>query len=103
MSGFVRDLGAVDPWDASLERSRARRARSHRTLARGRKAAGASQQVRPADPFGLGSLLRGELAPKTRDLATGDAWQLSLRRSRAPRPAAELRLLAHRPRGRPPS
>jgi peptidoglycan hydrolase-like protein with peptidoglycan-binding domain len=93
MSGFVRDLGAVDPWDASLERSRARRARSHRTLARGRKAAGASQQVRPADPFGLGSLLRGELAPKTRDLATGDAWQLSLGRSRARRRAAELRFV----------
>jgi peptidoglycan hydrolase-like protein with peptidoglycan-binding domain len=93
MSGFVRDLGAVDPWDASLERSRSRRARSRRTLARGRKGADASQLARPADPFGLGSLLRGELAARTRDLSAGEVWELSLGRSRARRRAAELRFV----------
>src|ERR1700748_2484388 len=93
MSGFVRDLGAVDPWDASLERSRSRRARSRRALARGRKGAATSQQARPADPFRLGSLLRGELAPRTRDLAAGEVWELSLGRSRARRRATELRFV----------
>jgi peptidoglycan hydrolase-like protein with peptidoglycan-binding domain len=91
MSGFVRDLGAVDPWDASLERSRARRARSRRTLAR--RGSAERPVARPLDPFGLGSLLRGELAPRTRDLATGEVWELSLGRSRARRRAAELRFV----------
>jgi peptidoglycan hydrolase-like protein with peptidoglycan-binding domain len=93
MSGFVRDLGAVDPWDASLERSRARRARSRGALARGRKSVGARPITRSADPFGLGSLLRGELAPRTRDLAAGEVWELSLGRSRARRRATELRFV----------
>jgi peptidoglycan hydrolase-like protein with peptidoglycan-binding domain len=91
MSGFVRDLGAVDPWDASLERSRARRARSRRTLAR--RGSAVRAVARPLDPFGLGSLLRGELVPRTRDLAAGEVWELSLGRSRARRRAAELRFV----------
>ena len=93
MSGFVRDLGAVDPWDASLERSRARRARSRGALARRRSDSAERPISRAADPFGLGSLLRGELAPRTRDLAAGEVWELSLGRSRARRRAAELRFV----------
>jgi peptidoglycan hydrolase-like protein with peptidoglycan-binding domain len=91
MSGFVRDLGAVDPWDASLERSRARRARSRRTLAR--RGSAERAVARPLDPFGLGSLLRGELVPRARDLAAGEVWELSLGRSRARRRAAKLRFV----------
>ena len=93
MSGFVRDLGAVDPWDASLERSRARRARSRGALARRRSDSAERPISRAVDPFGLGSLLRGELAPRTRDLAAGEVWELSLGRSRARRRAAELRFV----------
>ncbi len=93
MSGFVRDLGAVDPWDASLERSRARRARSRGALARRRSDSAERPISRAVDPFGLGSLLRGELAPRMRDLAAGEVWELSLGRSRARRRAAELRFV----------
>ncbi|MEA2208116.1 MAG: hypothetical protein QOF54_593 [Solirubrobacteraceae bacterium] len=88
MPGFVRDLAVVDPWDASLQRSRSRRARTRRTL--GRRHTSATQPTRPADPFGLAALLRDE---RRRDLAAEDVWQLSLGRSRARRRAAELRFV----------
>src|SRR6202035_3363339 len=76
MSGCPRDLAAVDPWNASLERSRARRARSRR----GRIRLGA----RPGGS--LAALLdnRGT-RPEVRDLADEQAWELSLGRSRAQR------------------
>ena len=93
MSGFVRDLGAVDPWDASLERSRARRERSRRVLSRRRGGFTQRPLARPRDPFGLGALLHEELAPRMRDLAAGEVWELSLGRSRARRRAAELRFV----------
>jgi hypothetical protein len=88
MPGFVRDLAAVDPWDASLQRSRSRRARTRRALSR--RHTSATQPTRPADPFGLAALLRDE---RRRDLAAEDVWQLSLGRSRARRRAAELRFV----------
>ncbi len=88
MSGFVRDLAVPTPWDASLERSRARRARSRRGRRRGEQ--GVFAATRPVDPFGLGSLLS---AHRERDLAAGDVWELSLGRSRARRRAAELRFV----------
>jgi peptidoglycan hydrolase-like protein with peptidoglycan-binding domain len=90
MPGFVRDLAVVDPWDASLERSRSRRARSRRPLARRRGSPSFSETARSIDPFGLGALLRDE---RRRDLAAEEVWELSLGRSRARRRAAELRFV----------
>jgi peptidoglycan hydrolase-like protein with peptidoglycan-binding domain len=91
MSGFPRDLAVVDPWDASLERSRARRTR--RAHGRRRSAADTSHRLATVDVFGLGSLLKDEWAPQRRDLAAEELWELSLGRSRARRRAAELRFV----------
>jgi peptidoglycan hydrolase-like protein with peptidoglycan-binding domain len=90
MPGFVRDLAVATPWEASLERSRARRARAGRASKRSAKpqprfAAGARQ----LDPFGLGALL-GHGRPARRDLAVAEP---SLGRSRARRRAEELRFV----------
>jgi peptidoglycan hydrolase-like protein with peptidoglycan-binding domain len=84
MSGFPRDLAALDPWEASLERSRARRARAGGRRARNNSNGGPS----------LSALLdaRGQRREE-RDLAEGQAWELSLGRSRARRRAAELRFV----------
>jgi hypothetical protein len=84
MSGFPRDLAVLDPWDASLERSRARRARAGRRRARNNSNNGSS----------LSALLdaRGNLTAP-RDLAEEQPWELSLGRSRARRRAAELRFV----------
>jgi peptidoglycan hydrolase-like protein with peptidoglycan-binding domain len=98
MSGFARDLAVLDPWDASLERSRARRARARRAGSRSRRRADAD-----AVPgftaglggcaFDLGSLFAAAHRPEQRDLAAEDLWELSLGRSRARRRAAELRFV----------
>jgi peptidoglycan hydrolase-like protein with peptidoglycan-binding domain len=95
MPGFVRDLAVVDPWDASLERSRARRARARRAGKRGIADAGSrfASTRHGLDPFGLGSLLAGRLTADRRDLAVTEPWDLSLGRSRARRRAAELRFV----------
>ncbi|HEY2216716.1 MAG TPA: peptidoglycan-binding protein [Solirubrobacteraceae bacterium] len=90
MPGFVRDIAVVTPWDASLERSRARRARAAGSRKRSYKPRFADS--RPLDPFGIGSLLNDERA-KRRDLAATEPWELSLGRSRARRRAAELRFV----------
>jgi peptidoglycan hydrolase-like protein with peptidoglycan-binding domain len=84
MSGFPRDLAVVDPWNDSLERSRARRARAARGRARGNSHASTS----------LSALLdaRGNRR-ESRDLAEEEPWQLSLGRSRARRRASELRFV----------
>jgi peptidoglycan hydrolase-like protein with peptidoglycan-binding domain len=79
MPGFPRDLADLDPWDASLERSRARRARA----SRGRRSADATSLLTAS------SVARNRL----RDLAEGEHWELSLGRSRARRRAAELRFV----------
>ncbi len=80
MSGSPRDLAALDPWNDSLRRSRARRARS----GRGRGRAG----------FDAGVSLSSLLAHKgVRDLADEMPWELSLGRSRARRRAQELRFV----------
>lgn len=95
MPGFVRDLAVVDPWDASLERSRARRARARR--ARKRNAVDGAARFSKArhglDPFGLGALLANNFASDRRDLAATEPWELSLGRSRARRRATELRFV----------
>jgi peptidoglycan hydrolase-like protein with peptidoglycan-binding domain len=84
MPGFPRDLAVVDPWDASLARSRARRARGER---------GRGTRANATAP--LHALLHArENRPLTqRDLADGEPWELSLGRSRARRRAAELRFV----------
>jgi peptidoglycan hydrolase-like protein with peptidoglycan-binding domain len=69
MPGFPRDLAVVDPWDASLARSRERRARAGR------------------------GLLSSSPLLSARDLADRETWELSLGRSRARRRAAELRFV----------
>jgi peptidoglycan hydrolase-like protein with peptidoglycan-binding domain len=85
MSGFPRDLAAVDPWDASLQRSRARRARAGRRRARNNNSSSASP---------LSALLGTRNHPHLeRDLAEEQPWELSLGRSRARRRAAELRFV----------
>jgi peptidoglycan hydrolase-like protein with peptidoglycan-binding domain len=93
MPGFVRDLAVVDPWDASLERSRARRARARRARRNGDGAARFSAARHGLDPFGLGALLAGRWTVDRRDLAATEPWELSLGRSRARRRAAELRFV----------
>lgn len=83
MPGSQRDLGVLDPWIASLERSRARRVR----------ASGRRYRDRIDDRDAL-SLVAGEATRHSvRDLAAPDVWELSLGRSRARRRAAELRFV----------
>ena len=100
MSGSARrDLATLEPWEASLARSRARRRRDAvRTARRG----GGSKLalVRGGwDPMSLAALIdaRREAA---RDLAEREPWDLSLGRSRARRRAAKLRFVPASSRAR---
>lgn len=123
MSGSPRDLAAPELWEASLNRTRARRstggARSaakhlngpqprngppHSAVrnisARGRAASlsSAAQSAGLAPMLRSRSLrpVRARTAPeiaRARDLADADLWELSLGRSRARRRAAELRFV----------
>ena len=86
MPGVPRDLAAVDPWNASLARSRARRARARSAGARRRERAQALASVRSLSAAHARQ-------PLVRDLASSDLWELSLGRSRARRRAAELRFV----------
>ncbi len=79
MSGFPRDLAAVEPWEASLERSHARRKRA---------AGGHMQSAMP--PLHAMMDARRRLR---RDLSDNEPWELSLGRSRARRRASELRFV----------
>ena len=83
MPGLPRDLAAVEPWNASLARSQARRARVRRSGAARR-----SQAVFPSLALGA---TRARV--QVRDLASSELWELSLGRSRARRRAAELRFV----------
>src|SRR3984893_4902026 len=86
MSGLPRDLAVADPWNASLARSRARRARASRGGARSRHTTATSSP--------LSALLDPSARQhQVRDLAAQDLWELSLGRSRARRRAAELRFV----------
>jgi peptidoglycan hydrolase-like protein with peptidoglycan-binding domain len=89
MPGLVRDLAVVTPWEASLERSRARRARAGRTRKRSTSARLTGE--RRFDPFGLGALLNE--GRQQRDLAASEPWELSLGRSRARRRAEQIRFV----------
>jgi peptidoglycan hydrolase-like protein with peptidoglycan-binding domain len=96
MPGYARDLAALDPWEASLQRSRARRQRTSTRSGRRAKRAGALAVV---SPISLAALIdaRREAA---RDLAERDPWELSLGRSRARRRAAQLRFVPSSTRAR---
>jgi peptidoglycan hydrolase-like protein with peptidoglycan-binding domain/cell wall-associated NlpC family hydrolase len=82
MPGLERDLAVPDPWIASLERSRARRARGD-----------SRPRARRSLDCPLTGLLAADTAPGHRDLAVSELWELSLGRSRARRRAAELRFV----------
>jgi peptidoglycan hydrolase-like protein with peptidoglycan-binding domain len=90
MSGYARDLAALEPWEASLERSRARRSRAGRSSI-GRRRASALQLVSPVSLAALIDARR--CAQSERDLSDEGAWELSLGRSRARRRARELRFV----------
>jgi peptidoglycan hydrolase-like protein with peptidoglycan-binding domain len=83
MSGCPRDLAVSEHWNASLQRSRARRERGNR---------GRSHAANFARGASVSALLdaRGALS---RDLAEDELWHLSLGRSRARRRAAELQFV----------
>jgi peptidoglycan hydrolase-like protein with peptidoglycan-binding domain len=90
MSGSPRDLAVREHWSTSLERSRARRARSGGTRSRNVGAQSASSALLSADGR----------AARARDLADVQAWELSLGRSRARRRAAQLRFAPPRSRAK---
>jgi peptidoglycan hydrolase-like protein with peptidoglycan-binding domain len=83
MSGYARDLATLEPWEASLARSHARRRRA----ARGRASALAN-----VSPISLAALIDAR-REAVRDLSERDPWELSLGRSRARRRAAQLRFV----------
>jgi len=98
MSGLQRDLAVVDPWNASLERSRARRARAGRAAARGRRLTPSHASVvtpfAPGDASALSPLIDARnRALQLRDLAAEEPWELSLGRSRARRRAVQLQFV----------
>ncbi len=82
MSGSPRDLAVLEHWNASFERSRARRARASH---------GRARRSTAASPIAL--LDTRTVTRLPRDLADEQPWQLSLGRSRARRRAAELRFV----------
>ena len=93
MSGYARDLAAIDPWEASLQRSRARRQRS----------APMAVSAAPRDRQGLARIPRGAIDARreaARDLSDREPWELSLGRSRARRRAAQLRFVPNSTRAR---
>ena len=88
MSGYARDLATLEPWEASLTRSRARRRRD--AVRTARRSGGSKLAL--VSPVSLAALIdaRREAA---RDLAEREPWDLSLGRSRARRRAAQLRFV----------
>ncbi len=78
MSGYPRDLAALELWDTSLERSRSRRQRS----------GGARKPLSTS----TSSLIEARNRLR-RDLSDSEPWELSLGRSRARRRAEELRFV----------
>ena len=94
MSGYARDLATLEPWEASLARSRARRRRAAgRSAGRGRAATLAT-----LSPVSLAALL--DARREARDLSAHEPWELSLGRSRARRRAAQLRFVPASSRAR---
>ncbi|MGH2855324.1 MAG: peptidoglycan-binding domain-containing protein, partial [Solirubrobacteraceae bacterium] len=90
MSGYARDLATLEPWEASLSRSRARRRRAAR---------GHAATLAKVSPVSLAALIDAR-REAVRDLAEHDPWELSLGRSRARRRAAQLRFVPASTRAR---
>ncbi len=82
MSGFPRDLAVVDPWEASLQRSLARRAR-----------ASSARRTNTGAATTRSSLIELRGGRDARDLCSEELWELSLGRSRARRRSAELQFV----------
>ncbi len=93
MSGYARDLATLEPWEASLARSRARRRRTT-----GRSAGRGRATLATVSPVSLVALL--DARREARDLAAHEPWELSLGRSRARRRAAQLRFVPTSSRAR---
>ncbi|HEY5195265.1 MAG TPA: peptidoglycan-binding protein [Solirubrobacteraceae bacterium] len=87
MPGFPRDLAVADPWDASLNRSRARRDRAEKKATR--------------SPMRLANLVdaRNRL-PSPRNLADSEPWERSTLRSRTRRRASEIQFVPTATRAR---
>lgn len=98
MSGSPRDLAVLDPWEASLARSRARRKRAANKRT-GDPALRLSNLVDARNRVlaDWGSL-RSPIGP--RNLADSEPWDLSLLRSRARRRAGELQFVPTATRAR---
>ncbi len=96
MPGYARDLATLEPWEASLARSRARRRRAAGRSPVGR---GRAAKLAAVSPVSLAALIdaRREAA---RDLTAHEPWELSLGRSRARRRAAQLRFVPASSRAR---
>jgi peptidoglycan hydrolase-like protein with peptidoglycan-binding domain len=93
MPGYPRDLATIHPWEASLERSRARRQRAGRSSSGGRGRAGSSGMTLSSLLSAAGSPFSAEARNARRDLSDREPWELSLGRSRARRRAAELKFV----------
>jgi peptidoglycan hydrolase-like protein with peptidoglycan-binding domain len=88
MSGSPRDLAVLDPWEASLARSRARRER-------------AAAKRTGGSPLRLSKLVDARnRIPSPRNLAEQEPWELSLMRSRTRRRAGELQFVPTTARAR---
>jgi peptidoglycan hydrolase-like protein with peptidoglycan-binding domain len=87
MPGFPRDLAVADPWEASLDRSRARRERAEKRASR--------------SPMRLANLVdaRNRL-PSPRNLAESEPWERSTLRSRTRRRASEIQFVPTATRAR---
>ena len=104
MSRVLRDLAAPEVWEASLNRSRARRRSGplrsatkslNRSLSAVGRAAGAPRLLPLTSPSRateapVRAPRAAALVARTRDLSDSELWELSIGRSRARRRAAEL-------------
>src|ERR1022692_3372112 len=87
MSGSPRDLAVVDPWEASLARSRARRERAEKRVAR--------SSMRLANLMDARNRL-----PSPRNLADIEPWERSTLHSRTRRRASEIQFVPTATRAR---
>jgi peptidoglycan hydrolase-like protein with peptidoglycan-binding domain len=100
MSGSPRDLAAPALWQASLERSQARRQTSSRRPIDGYPTQALANRAETRSRR-LSSLLdTGNRLPSPRDLSEQEPWELSTLRSRTRRRASELRFVPTATRAR---
>jgi peptidoglycan hydrolase-like protein with peptidoglycan-binding domain len=97
MSGSPRDLAVVDPWEASLARSRARRERTDKRTARSPMDLANLMDARHRLPGGRRSL---QSPTGLRNLAEEEPWELSTLRSRTRRRASEIQFVPTATRAR---